>query len=145
MRKFILTAAMALYTFSSACHSEELSASGWYAASSAAVSIGSSALVSGIILSPVLLPVSLIMTSVEKDKKKKTAQLKAQDPDKKQVQMTVPLKVVEDGDLKAGDKIVLKKAPEGTGAYLKKEGKTLAHMVNQDDSALSSNQPLSAK
>lgn len=145
MRKFILTAAMALYTFSSVCHSDKLSASAWYAASSAAVSVGSSALVSGIILSPVLLPVSLIMTSVEKDKNKKTALLKAQAPEKKEVQMKVPLKVVEDNNLKAGDKVVLEKAPEGTGAWLKKEGKVLTHMVNQDDSALSSSQPLPAK
>lgn len=145
MRKFILTAAMALYTFSSVCHSDELSASAWYATSSAVVSVGSSALVSGIILSPVLLPVSLIMTSVEKDKNKKTALLKAQNPEKKEVQMKVPLKVVDDNNLKAGDKVVLEKAPEGTGAWLKKEGKVLTHMVNQDDSALSSSQPLPAK
>lgn len=145
MRKLVLTAMLALFTFSSVCHSKEMSASGWYAASSAAVSLGSSALVSGIILSPILLPVSLVMTSVEKDKKKKTALLTAQAPDKKEVKMQVPLKVAEDVDLKAGDKITLEKATEGTGAYLKKDGKTLAHMVNQDDSALSSNQPLPAK
>lgn len=145
MRKLMLTATMALFTFSSVCHSEEMSAGGWYAASSAVVSIGSSALVSGIILSPILLPVSLVMKSVEKDKKKNTALLTAQDPGKKEVKMTVPLKVVDDGDLKAGDKITLEKAPEGTGAYLKKEGKTLAHMVNQDDSTLSSNQSLPTK
>ncbi|VUT06096.1 STM0539 family protein [Klebsiella spallanzanii] len=145
MRKLVLTAALALFTFSTVSHGREMSASGWYAASSAAVSLGSSALVSGIILSPILLPVSLVMTSVEKDKKKKTALLTARTPDKKEVKMQVPLKVVEDVDLKTGDKITLEKAPEGTGAYLKKEGKTLAHMVNQDDSALSSNQPLPAK
>lgn len=145
MRKFALTATMALSTFSSVCHSEEMSASGWYAVSSAVVSVGSSAMVSGIILSPVLLPVSLIMTSVEKDKKNKTAQLTAQDPDKKEVQMKVPLKVVEEGDLKAGDKITLEKTPQGTGALLKKDGKSLTHMVNKDDSSLSENQPLPTK
>lgn len=145
MRKFILTATLAPFTFSPISYGDELSASGWYAASSAAVSIGSSALVSGIILSPVLLPVSLVMTSVEKDKKKNTALLKAQDAGKKEVQLKLPLKAAEDGNLKAGDKITLEKTPEGTGAYLKKEGKVLAHMVNQEDSALSSNQPLSAK
>lgn len=50
--------------------------------------------------------------------------------------MQVPLHVVKEGNLKAGDKVTLEKTQEGTGAYLKKEGKVLAHMVNQDDAGL---------
>ncbi|MGL7381360.1 STM0539 family protein, partial [Salmonella sp. NW596] len=66
-------------------------------------------------------------------------------PDNKDIKMQVPLNVVKEGNLKAGDKVTLEKTQEGTGAYLKKEGKVLAHMVNQDDAGLSSNQTVPAK
>ncbi|HFW0207804.1 TPA: STM0539 family protein, partial [Salmonella enterica subsp. enterica serovar Virchow] len=121
------------------------SATGWYAASSAVVSVGSSALVSGIILSPVLLPLNLSIGSVVENKKQKTALLTTKSPDNKDIKMQVPLHVVKEGNLKAGDKVTLEKTQEGTGAYLKKEGKVLAHMVNQDDAGLSSNQTVPAK
>ncbi|EAV1233026.1 hypothetical protein EU584_10160, partial [Salmonella enterica] len=123
----------------------EMSATGWYAASSAVVSVGSSALVSGIILSPVLLPLNLSIGSVVENKKQKTALLTTKSPDNKDIKMQVPLHVVKEGNLKAGDKVTLEKTQEGTGAYLKKEGKVLAHMVNQDDAGLSSNQTVPAK
>ncbi|ECX7222081.1 STM0539 family protein, partial [Salmonella enterica] len=115
------------------------------AASSAVVSVGSSALVSGIILSPVLLPLNLSIGSVVENKKQKTALLTTKSPDNKDIKMQVPLHVVKEGNLKAGDKVTLEKTQEGTGAYLKKEGKVLAHMVNQDDAGLSSNQTVPAK
>ncbi|HEY2452639.1 MAG TPA: STM0539 family protein [Scandinavium sp.] len=140
----IIAAIALLFGSTTVCHAE-VSAGASYAASSAAVSLGSSALVSGIILSPVLLPVSLIMASVEKDDKQKTALLTAKTPDKKEVKMKVPLKVVEKDHLKTGDLVILEKAPEGTGAYLKKDGKILTHMVSQQDSGLSGNQPVPAK
>ncbi|EFU5285953.1 STM0539 family protein, partial [Salmonella enterica] len=123
----------------------EMSATGWYAASSAVVSVGSSALVSGIIFSPVLLPLNLSIGSVVENKKQKTALLTTKSPDNKDIKMQVPLHVVKEGNLKAGDKVTLEKTQEGTGAYLKKEGKVLAHMVNQDDAGLSSNQTVPAK
>ncbi|MEA7548780.1 STM0539 family protein, partial [Salmonella enterica subsp. enterica serovar Anatum] len=41
------------------------------------------------------------------------------------IKMQVPLHVVKEGNLKAGDKVTLEKTQEGTGAYLKKEGKIL--------------------
>ncbi|EJL1156686.1 STM0539 family protein, partial [Salmonella enterica] len=123
----------------------EMSATGWYAASSAVVRVGSSALVSGIILSPVLLPLNLIIGSVVENKKQKTALITTKSPDNKDIKMQVPLHVVKEGNLKAGDKVTLEKTQEGTGAYLKKEGKVLAHMVNQDDAGLSSNQTVPAK
>ncbi|EIE0064591.1 STM0539 family protein, partial [Salmonella enterica] len=123
----------------------EMSATGWYAASSAVVSVGSSALVSGIILSPVLLPLNLIIGSVVENKKQKTALITTKSPDNKDIKMQVPLNVVKEGNLKAGDKVTLEKTQEGTGAYLKKEGKVLAHMVNQYDAGLSSNQTVPAK
>lgn len=145
MRKWILTTTMTLLTFSGVCQSREMSASGLYAASSAVVSVGSSALVSGIILSPVTLPVALIMKSVEKNKTQKTALLTATDPGNKEVKMVVPLAIVEQGNLQAGDKLTLEKTPEGTGAYLKKDGKVLAHMVDQEDSTLSNSQPVPTK
>lgn len=145
MRKTILITALAFSAVSTVSHAEELSASGWYAASSAVVSVGSSALVSGIILSPVLLPLNLIIGSVEKNKKQKTALINTKTPENKDVKMQVPLNVVEEGKLKAGDNITLEKAPEGTGAYLKKEGKVLTHMVNPEDAGLSGSQLVPTK
>lgn len=146
MNKMTFAAAVVCFSFSHASYSEEMSATGWYAASSAVVSVGSSALVSGIILSPVLLPLNLSIGSVVENKKaKKPTLLTTKSPDNKDIKMQVPLNVVKEGNLKAGDKVTLEKTQEGTGAYLKKEGKVLAHMVNQDDAGLSSNQTVPAK
>ncbi|AFQ67023.1 STM0539 family protein [Klebsiella pneumoniae] len=143
MRKTSIFAA-ALLAISSIAHADERTTA-VYALSSGIASIGSSALVSGIILSPVLVPVALITASVDKNKKQKTALLTTKDPKQNTVKMVLPLQVVEKVDLKTGDKLTLEKAPEGTGALLKKEDKVLAHMVNQEDASLSANQPLSAK
>lgn len=143
MRKTTILAA-ALLAISSIAHADERTTA-VYALSSGIASIGSSALVSGIILSPVLVPVALVTASVDKNKKQKTALLTTKDPKQNTVKMVLPLQVVEEADLKAGDKLTLEKAPEGTGALLKKEDKVLAHMVNQEDASLSANQPLSAK
>ncbi|AUN51008.1 TPA: STM0539 family protein [Klebsiella pneumoniae] len=143
MRKTSIFAA-ALLAISSIAHADERTTA-VYALSSGIASIGSSALVSGIILSPVLVPVALITASVDKNKKQKTALLTTKDPKQNTVKMVLPLQVVEKADLKTGDKLTLEKAPEGTGALLKKEDKVLAHMVNQEDASLSANQPLSAK
>ncbi|HHZ8942966.1 TPA: STM0539 family protein [Klebsiella pneumoniae] len=143
MRKTSIFAA-ALLAISSIAHADERTTA-VYALSSGIASIGSSALVSGIILSPVLVPVALITASVDKNKKQKTALLTTKDPKQNTVKMVLPLQVVEKVDLKTGDKLTLEKAPEGTGALLKKEDKVMAHMVNQEDASLSANQPLSAK
>ncbi|MGG8023997.1 STM0539 family protein [Klebsiella aerogenes] len=142
MRKTTILAA-ALLAISSIAHADERTAV--YALSSGIASVGSSALVSGIILSPVMVPVALITASVDKNKKQKTALLTTKDPKQNTVKMVLPLPVVEEANLKTGDKLTLEKAPEGTGALLKKEDKVLAHMVNQEDASLSANQPLSAK
>lgn len=143
MRKTTIFAA-ALLAISSIAHADERTTA-VYALSSGIASIGSSALVSGIILSPVLVPVALVTASVDKNKKQKTALLTTKDPKQNTVKMVLPLQVVEEANLKTGDKLTLEKAPEGTGALLKKEDKVLAHMVNQEDASLSANQPLSAK
>lgn len=127
MRKIILLTAVVSLAVSPAIHAEEHTVV--YALSSGIASVGSSALVSGILLSPVLLPAALI----------------TKDPKQNTVKMVLPLQVVEEAALKTGDKLTLEKAPEGTGALLKKEDKILAHMVNQEDASLSANQPLSAK
>ncbi|HDS7138130.1 TPA: STM0539 family protein [Klebsiella aerogenes] len=143
MRKTTILAA-ALLAISSISHADERTTA-VYALSSGIASIGSSALVSGIILSPVMVPVALITASVDKNKKQKTALLTTKDPKQNTVKMVLPLQAVEEANLKTGDKLTLEKAPEGTGALLKKEDKVLAHMVNQEDATLSANQPLSAK
>ena len=145
MRKSVFAAMLALLTFSSASHSRDASSASIYALSSGIASIGASALVSGIILSPVVLPITLVMKSVEKNQTQKTAVLTAVPPDRKEIKLAVPLTVAEEGKLKKGDTLMLEKTPDGTGAYLKKDGKVLSHMVNQEDSSLSDNQPLPAK
>ncbi|ENN2263913.1 STM0539 family protein, partial [Salmonella enterica] len=117
MNKMAFAAAVVCFSFSHASYSEEMSATGWYAASSAVVSVGSSALVSGIIFSPVLLPLNLSIGSVVENKKQKTALLTTKSPDNKDIKMQVPLHVVKEGNLKAGDKVTLEKTQEGTGAY----------------------------
>ncbi len=48
MNKMTFAAAVICFSFSHASYSEEMSATGWYTASSAVVSVGSSALVSGV-------------------------------------------------------------------------------------------------
>ncbi|MBV7405440.1 STM0539 family protein [Enterobacter sp. ENT03] len=145
MRKTLLIAMMATCTFSVSSHAGNTSTTSVYALSSAIASAGSSVLVSGIILSPVLLPVSLVVHSVEKNKDQKMALITAKNPQNKEVTMKLPLNAAEEGHLKAGDKITLEKAPEGTGAYLKKDGKALAHMMNQEESGLSTSQPVPTK
>lgn len=85
MNKMTFAAAVICFSFSHASYSEEMSATGWYAASSAVVSVGSSALVSGIILSPVLLPLNLSIGSVVENKKQKTALLTTKSPDNKDI------------------------------------------------------------
>lgn len=109
MNKMAFAAAVVCFSFSHASYSEEMSATGWYAASSAVVSVGSSALVSGIILSPVLLPLNMIIGSVVENKKQKTALITTKSPDNKDIKMQVPLNVVKEGNLKAGDKVTLEK------------------------------------
>lgn len=145
MRKTLFIPFITIMSCSTLSQAGEPSASSMIAGSSAIVSLGSSMLVSGIILSPVLLPISLVMMSVDKNKTEKTALLTAKDANQKDVKMKVPLKVVEEGHLKAGDNITLEKAPEGTGAYLKKDGKVLTHMVSQEDSGLSTSQSVPTK
>lgn len=120
----------------------ELSQGQSMAFSAGVVSLGSSALVSGLILSPVLLPTGLIMTSVERNKKSPTAMLTAKTADDQQVKLLVPEKVVDEAKLASGDKLDLEKAPEGTGILLKKEGKVISHMLYESDAGLSQNQPL---
>ena len=53
-------------------------------------------LVSGIILSPVLLPAALIAASVDKNKEQKTALLTTKDLKQNTVKMVLPLQVVEE-------------------------------------------------
>ncbi|MDH8538417.1 STM0539 family protein, partial [Klebsiella pneumoniae] len=90
-----------MLAISSIAHADERTTA-VYALSSGIASIGSSALVSGIILSPVLVPVALITASVDKNKKQKTALLTTKDPKQNTVKMVLPLQVVEKVDLKTG-------------------------------------------
>ncbi|VEA38219.1 membrane protein [Salmonella enterica subsp. enterica] len=145
MNKMTFAAAVVCFSFSHASYSEEMSATGWYAASSAVVSVAVPHWLAELYSPPVLLPLNLIIGSVVENKKQKTALITTKSPDNKDIKMQVPLNVVKEGNLKAGDKVTLEKTQEGTGAYLKKEGKVLAHMVNQDDAGLSSNQTVPAK
>ncbi|EMD1658734.1 STM0539 family protein [Pluralibacter gergoviae] len=142
LKRSIITA---LFVTCGVSHAGDMSHSAVYGLSSGIVSVGSSALVSGIILSPVMLPAALVMKSVEKDDRQQTAYLTAIAPQKKEIEMVVPLRVVEEGNLKAGDKVSLESAPEGTGALLKKGNKVLTHMVNEENAGLSGSRPVPTK
>lgn len=141
MKKCLCTALLLSALLPSLSHAERYLGPS-VAHSTSAISLGSSMLVSGLILSPIMLPADLILDSVEKNKQEQAATLTAQAEDGQKVELRVPEKVVDDAKLKAGDKLTLEKAPEGTGALLKKDGKAISHMLYENDAGLSQNKML---
>ncbi len=144
MNKILSITLVALLTTGSTCaHADERSTV--YMLSGALASAGSSVVVSGLILSPVLLPAALVLKSVEYSKGEKTATLVTETPDTKTVKLKLSDKMAQDAKLKAGDHLTLEPAPQGEGAVLKKEGKPVAHMRNASDEGLSSSVPMAEK
>mgnify|MGYP005980282777 CR=1 FL=1 len=120
----------------------ELTQSQFVAISGAVSSVGSSALVSGLILSPITIPAGLVIKAVEGSKEKKAATIKAKSDKGEEVELRVPEQVVTEAALQPGDKLQLTKAPQGTGALLEKNGKVITHMLYENDAGLSQNQLL---
>lgn len=103
---------------------------------SSAGSVYSSVMISGAILSPIILPAQLIAESVENNKKEKVTTIAAKTAKKEDVTLLVATEKLEKNPVKPGDKLTIAPAEKGAGAYLKKDGKVISHMVTQDDREL---------
>ena len=103
---------------------------------SSAGSVYSSVMISGAILSPIILPAQLIAESVENNKKEKVTTIAAKTAKKEDVTLLVATEKLEKNPVKPGDKLTIEPAEKGAGAYLKKDGKVISHMVTQDDREL---------
>ncbi|WP_413482194.1 STM0539 family protein [Morganella psychrotolerans] len=103
---------------------------------SSAGSVYSSVMISGAILSPVILPAQLIAESVENNKKEKVTTITGKTTKKEDVTLLVATEKLEKIPVKPGDKLTIEPAEKGAGAYLKKDGKVISHMVTQDDREL---------
>lgn len=110
--------------------------------SGAVSSVGSSALVSAIILSPVMLPAALVIKVVEGSTEKNATTIKGQTDKGEEVELLVPEKVATEAKLQPGDRLQLNSAPQGTGAMVEKDGKVITHALYASDAGLSQNQPL---
>ncbi|PHM30375.1 STM0539 family protein [Xenorhabdus innexi] len=102
-----------------------------------APSLLSSVLISGIILLPVLIPATIVIDSVEYSKKDKTAVITGKTDKNEKAVLLVAAEKLEKNPVKPGDSLTLEPTEEGTGAYLKKDGKVISHMVTQDEQKLS--------
>ncbi|ODQ07229.1 MULTISPECIES: STM0539 family protein [Enterobacterales] len=113
-----------------------------YSAMSVISSVGSSALVSGILLSPIGLPVILVQISVEKSNKPDEKIIKAKTEKGEDVEIVVPADALEKNPIKPDDKLTLEPVEKGTGAYLKKGDTIISHVVTQDERSLSHQEKL---
>lgn len=106
------------------------------AALSSAGSIYSSVMISGAILSPIILPVQFSAKSVENNKKEKVTTITGKTDKNEEVALLVATEKLEKNPVNPGDTLTLEPAEKGPGAYLKKDGKIISHMVTQDDREL---------
>lgn len=102
---------------------------------SSAGSVYSSVMISGAILSPIILPAQLSAESVENNKKEKVTTITGKTDKNEDVALLVATEKLEKTPVNPGDKLTLEPAEKG-GAYLKKDGKIISHMVTQDDREL---------
>ncbi|EPU3935394.1 STM0539 family protein [Morganella morganii] len=106
------------------------------AAVSSVLSAASSVIISAVILSPVILPAQLSVESVENNKKEKVTTITGKTDKNEDVVLLVATEKLEKIPVNPGDKLAMEPAEKGPGAYLKKDGKIITHMVNQDDHEL---------
>ena len=106
------------------------------AAVSSVLSAASSVIISAVILSPVILPAQLSVESVENNKKEKVTTITGKTDKNEDVVLLVATEKLEKIPVNPGDKLAMEPAEKGPGAYLKKDGKIITHMVNQDDRKL---------
>lgn len=141
MNKFIFPAVMcAASLISLPSHAESMLGNSPYlstAVISSAGSLASSVVISGIILSPVLIPATLVAISVDKStKEKEVTTITGKTTKNEDVTLLVATEKLEKIPVKPGDKLTIDPAEKGAGAYLKKDGKVISHMVTQDDREL---------
>lgn len=106
------------------------------AAVSSVLSAASSVIISAVILSPVILPAQLSVESVENNKKEKVTTITGKTDKNEDVVLLIATEKLEKIPVNPGDKLAMEPAEKGPGAYLKKDGKIITHMVNQDDREL---------
>ncbi|MCC8368168.1 STM0539 family protein [Xenorhabdus sp. PB61.4] len=106
-------------------------------------SLASSVLISGIILLPVLVPAKVVIDSVEYNKKDKTAVITGKTDKNEKAALLVAVEKLEKIPVKPGDTLILEPTEEGTGTYLKKEGKIISHMITPDEQKLSHQEKMS--
>ncbi|HGY3147428.1 STM0539 family protein [Morganella morganii] len=113
-------------------HHPYLAGSSFYSAPS----LLSSAVISGIILLPVLIPAQLVVISVQHSEKDKTTTITGTTQNNEKAALIVATEKLENKAINPGDVMTLEPAETGTGAYLKKDGTIISHMVSPADEQL---------
>lgn len=97
----------------------------------------SSAVISGVILLPLLIPAQIVVESVQFSKKDKTTTITGTTKNNEKAALVVATEKLEKKPVKPGDTLTLEPAEKGAGNYLKKDGTVISHMISQDEQNLS--------
>lgn len=97
----------------------------------------SSAVISGIILLPLLIPAQIVVDSVQYSEKDKTTTITGTTKNNEKAALVVATEKLEKKPVKPGDTLTLEPAEKGAGHYLKKDGTIISHMISQDEQNLS--------
>lgn len=97
----------------------------------------SSAVISGIILLPLLIPAQIVVESVQYSEKDKTTTITGTTTNNEKAVLVVATEKLEKKPVKSGDTLTLEPAEKGVGNYLKKDGTIISHMMSQDEHNLS--------
>lgn len=101
------------------------------------VALFSSAVISGIILLPLLIPAQIVVDSVQYSEKDKTTTITGTTKNNEKAALVVATEKLEKKPVKPGDTLTLEPAEKGAGHYLKKDGTIISHMISQDEQNLS--------
>ncbi|QXO71139.1 STM0539 family protein [Morganella morganii] len=97
----------------------------------------SSAVISGVILLPLLIPAQIVVESVQFSEKDKTTTITGTTKNNEKAALVVATEKLEKKPVKPRDILTLEPAEEGAGNYLKKDGAVISHMISQDEQNLS--------
>lgn len=97
----------------------------------------SSAVISGIILLPLLIPAQIVVDSVQYSEKDKTTTITGTTKNNEKAALVVATEKSDKKPVKPGDTLTLEPAEKGAGHYLKKDGTIISHMISQDEQNLS--------
>lgn len=100
-------------------------------------SLLSSAVISGIILLPLLIPAQIVVDSVQYSEKDKTTTITGTTKNNEKAALVVATEKLDKKPVKLGDTLTLDPAEKGAGHYLKKDGTIISHMISQDEQNLS--------